>query len=42
MKSGYDGTPITEADIESERIIISSLKSLNSQLPIISEEQTNV
>jgi 3'(2'), 5'-bisphosphate nucleotidase len=41
-KIKYDGTPVTEADIESERIIISSLKSFTPQIPIISEERTNV
>jgi 3'(2'), 5'-bisphosphate nucleotidase len=40
-KIKYDGTPVTEADIESERIIISSLKSFTPQIPIISEEQTD-
>jgi 3'(2'), 5'-bisphosphate nucleotidase len=38
----YDGTPVTDADIESERMIITSLKSFTPQIPIISEEQTNV
>src|SRR5919106_452805 len=38
----YDGTSVTEADIKSERMIISALKSFNPQIPIISEEQTNV
>jgi 3'(2'), 5'-bisphosphate nucleotidase len=41
-KIKYDGTLVTEADIESERIIISSLKSFTPQIQIISEEQTNV
>lgn len=41
-KIKYDGTPVTEADTESERIIISSLKSFNPQIPIISEEQSNL
>jgi 3'(2'), 5'-bisphosphate nucleotidase len=41
-KIKYDGTPVTEADIESERMIISSLKSFSPHIPIISEEQANV
>jgi len=41
-KIKYDGTPVTEADIKSERMIISSLKSFSPHIPIISEEQANV
>ena len=37
----HDGTLVTEADIESERIIISFLKSLSPDIPIISEEQVS-
>jgi len=37
----YDGTPVTEADIESEKMITSLLKSFSPDIPIISEEQAN-
>jgi 3'(2'), 5'-bisphosphate nucleotidase len=37
----HDGTVVTEADKESERIIISFLKSLTPDIPIISEEQVS-
>jgi 3'(2'), 5'-bisphosphate nucleotidase len=37
----HDGTPVTEADIESEKMIISFLKSFRPDIPIISEEQAN-
>jgi 3'(2'), 5'-bisphosphate nucleotidase len=37
-----DGTPVTEADIESERMVVSSLKSVFPHIPIISEEQTDL
>ena len=38
----YDGTPVTEADLASEKVIISSLESLYPHIPTISEEQANV
>lgn len=37
----HDGTLVTEADLESERIIISFLKLLSPNIPIISEEQVS-
>lgn len=37
----HDGTLVTEADKESERTIISSLKLLSPDIPIISEEQVS-
>lgn len=37
----HDGTPVTEADMESEKVIISFLKSFSPDIPIISEEQMN-
>ena len=38
----YDGTLVTEADLASEKLIISSLGSLYPHIPTISEEQANV
>ena len=38
----HDGTPVTDADIESEKMIISFLKKISPDIPIISEEQSNV
>jgi 3'(2'), 5'-bisphosphate nucleotidase len=37
----HDGTPVTDADIASEKMIVSFLKSFSPDIPIISEEQTN-
>jgi 3'(2'), 5'-bisphosphate nucleotidase len=40
-KLKHDGTVVTEADKESERIIISFLKLLTPDIPVISEEQVS-
>ena len=37
-----DRSPVTEADIAAHRVIVKGLKSFNSQIPIISEEQASI
>ena len=34
-----DSTPLTEADLQSHNIIVSGLKSITPDIPIISEEE---
>ena len=40
FKVKQDGSPVTKADLIAERILLSALKRLKNDVPIISEENT--
>ena len=42
IRAKKDGSPVTEADINSHRIIIQEIKKLQSQFPILSEEGKDI